>query len=138
MIEDDIEVITKNNYNKIFEDLPLDIKEKLNNILSVKASYDDTNDIQNLKYTSLIGGTGSLVASVVVGFGIRAAIMASLESGMTAVAASAIAGPVAVGVGILVGVGSLIYSFSDYISIWSRGNCFEDVLKYFHLYLTDE
>jgi hypothetical protein len=64
--------------------------------------------------------------------------MASLESGMTAVAASAIAGPVAVGVGILVGVGSLIYSFSDYISIWSRENCFKDVLKYFHLYLTDE
>jgi hypothetical protein len=138
LIDDDIEVITKNNFNRIFEDLPPDILEKLNNILTVKASYDDSNDKEKLKYTSLIGGSSSLIASVAIGFGVRAAIMAALETGATASAAGVVAGPVGIGVGILIGVGSLIYSFSDYIAIWSRENCFEAVLEYFHLYLTNE
>ena len=129
IIDSKIIEISSNSFETFTKEIPPSLSEKVKNLLIKKGflsrSIDD--DVVELSLKNFIFA----VVGIVVSFGIRIGIRIGIGIGILALSGEAAAfGTIVVVpiIGEVALIGGIIYSIKDYIGVWKRENCFEDII----------
>jgi len=122
-IESEIKYITETSFQLFIKELPVLLSEKVNKFLLDKGLINKTNNSIGLSLESFL----IAAAGVALSTGIRFVIVNLFREVFKITVGAAV--PV---LGWLVIIGGSIISFNNYIALWSREGCFDDIVKLYY------
>jgi len=130
LIKDEIQKIINHVFNEIYKKLlnSPKIRDKMKQIASERFGIEIENTLEN----NFLGDLFVSVLFSVAGITLRMAVIEGAMAGATAAGLCLIGAEIITGIGALLGIGTLFVMASDFIGIWFRENCFDDIVSIFH------